>query len=234
MSRHLKRITIPKSWPIPRKTHYWVPKPVPGPHSADECIPLSIVVRDLLKLADNAREAKRILYEGKVLVDGKIRKDPRMPVGIFDVISVPLLNQQHMMLKDTRGMFYLSELEPGKMRKLARIDNKTTIRGGRQQINLSDGSNIVSENDVKARDSLVLSIPEKQIEDRIEFKVGNLAMVVGGKHSGQTGKIKEIMIVKSSRPNRVVIAGKDEFETIADYVYMIGKEEPAINLGAIK
>jgi len=234
MSRHQKRITIPKSWPLPRKTHAWVAKPVPGPHSAEGCIPLSILVRDLLKLADNAREAKRILYEGKVLVDGKVRKDHRMPVGIFDIVSVPLLNQQYRMLKDTRGMFYLSGIEPGKVRKLARIENKTTIRGGKQQLNLSDGSNILSEGDVKAGDSLVLSIPEKQVEDRIEFKVGNLAMVVGGKHSGQTGKIKEIIIVKSSRPNRVVIAGKEEFETIADYVYMIGQEEPVIKLGAIR
>lgn len=234
MSRHQKRITIPKSWPVPRKTHAWVAKSAPGPHSAEGCIPLSIAVRDLLKLADNAREAKRILYEGKVLVNGKVRKDHRMPVGIFDIVSVPLLNQQYRMLKDTRGMFYLSEVEPGKVRKLARIENKTTTKGGKQQLNLSDGSNILSEGDVKGRDSLVLSIPEMQIEERIEFKVGNLAMVVGGRHTGQMGKIKEIIIVKSPRPNRVVVAGKEEFETIADYVYMIGQDEPVIKLGAIR
>ena len=56
----------------------------------------------MLKLVDNAREAKRILYEGKVLVDGKIKKDYKLPVGIFDIISVPLLNQQYRMLKDAR------------------------------------------------------------------------------------------------------------------------------------
>jgi len=131
-------------------------------------------------------------------------------------------------------MFYLSLLEPGKVRKLARIENKTILKGKRQQLNLSDGSNKLDEGEFKVGDSLVLSIPEKNIEDRIEFKVGNLAMVVGGKHAGQTGKIKEIITVKSSQPNRVIISGDEEFETIEDYVYMIGKDQPVIKLGAIR
>jgi len=234
VSRHQKRVTIPVSWPIARKTKKWVAKASPGPHSSQESIPLVTVIRDMLKLVDNAREAKRVLYEGKVLVDGKAQKDYKLPVGIFDVISIPLLDQQYRMLKDARGMFYLSLLEPGKVRKLARIENKTILKGKRQQLNLSDGSNKLDEGEFKVGDSLVLSIPEKNIEDRIEFKVGNLAMVVGGKHAGQTGKIKEIITVKSSQPNRVIISGDEEFETIEDYVYMIGKDQPVIKLGAIR
>jgi small subunit ribosomal protein S4e len=234
MSRHQKRVTVPVSWPIARKNHTWVAKTSPGPHSAGESVPLVTVIRDMLKIVDNAREAKRILYEGKVLVDGRVQKDYKLPVGIFDIISVPMLDKQYRMLKDARGMFYLSLLEPGNVRKLARIENKTILKGKKQQLNLSDGSNKLEDGDFKAGDSLVLSIPEKNIEDRIEFKVGNLAMVVGGKHSGQMGKIKGIITVKSSQPNRVIISGDEEFETIEDYVYMIGKDQPVIKLGAAK
>ena len=61
-----------------------------------------------------------------------------------------------------------------------------------------------------------------------------MAMVVGGKHTGQMGRIKDIIVVKSSQPNRVVISGEEEFETIVDYVYMIGREEPVIKLGAVR
>jgi small subunit ribosomal protein S4e len=193
-----------------------------------------MVIRDMLKLVDNAREAKRALYEGKVLVDGKVQKDYKLPVGIFDVISVPLSNQQYRVLKDEKGMFYLSLLEAGAVRKLARIENKTFIKGKKQQLNLSDGSNKLVEGEFKVGDSLVLSLPEKNIEERIGFEVGNLAMVVGGKHTGQTGKIKEIITVKSSQPNRVIISGDEEFETIKDYVYMIGKDQPVIKLGAVR
>jgi len=234
MSRHQKRVTVPVSWPIARKTHAWVAKTSPGPHSSADSMPLVMVVRDMLKLVDNAREAKRALYEGKVLVDGKIQKDYKLPVGIFDVISVPLSNQQYRVLKDEKGMFYLSLLEAGAVRKLARIENKTVIKGKKQQLNLSDGSNKLVEGEFKVGDSLVLSLPEKNIEERIGFEVGNLAMVVGGKHTAQTGKIKEIITVKSSQPNRVIISGDVEFETIKDYVYMIGKDQPVIKLGAVR
>ena len=234
MSRHQKRVTVPVSWPIARKTHAWVAKTSPGPHSSADSMPLVMVIRDMLKLVDNAREAKRALYEGKVLVDGKIQKDYKLPVGIFDVISVPLNNQQYRVLKDEKGMFYLSLLEAGAVRKLARIENKTVIKGKKQQLNLSDGSNKLVEGEFKVGDSLVLSLPEKNIEERIGFEVGNLAMVVGGKHTAQTGKIKEIITVKSSQPNRVIISGDVEFETIKDYVYMIGKDQPVIKLGAVR
>jgi len=197
-------------------------------------MPLVMVIRDMLRLVDNAREAKRVLYEGKVLLDGKVQKDYKLPVGIFDVISIPASDQKYRMLKDEKGMFYLSLLETGDARKLARIENKTIIAGKKQQLNLSDGSNKLAEGEFKVGDSLVLSLPDKNVEDRIGFEVGNLAMVVGGKHSGQTGKIKEIITVKSSQPNRVIISGDVEFETIKDYVYMIGKDQPVIKLGAVR
>ena len=189
----------------------------------------------MLKLADNSREAKRVLYEGKVLVDGKVVKDHKQPVGIFDIISIPALNQDYRMLRDERGMFFFKSIESTDRKKLVRVENKTTLKGNKQQLNFNDGSNRLEEGGAyKPGDSLILSIPEKKIEDRIEFKEGNLAVVVGGKHSGQTGKIKAIHVVRSSRPNRVVISGEEDFETIADYVFMIGRDQPAIALGAVR
>lgn len=234
MTRHQKRVTVPRSWPIARKSPKWVAKASPGPHSSEDSMPLVMVIRDMLKIADNSREAKRVLYEGKVLVDGRVVKDHKQPVGIFDIISIPALNQDYRMLRDERGMFFFKPIEAADRKKLVRVENKTTLKGNKQQLNFNDGSNRLEEGAYKPGDSLILSIPDKKIEDRIEFKEGNLAVVVGGKHSGQTGKIKAIHMVRSSRPNRVVIAGVEDFETIADYVFMIGRDEPAIALGAVR
>jgi len=234
VSGHLKRVTIPRNWPIARKTNKWVARPNPGPHSGDRSLPLVVVIRDMLKLADNSREAKRVLYEGNILVDGIVRKDYRFPVGIFDVISIPVLGKHYRMLVDSRGHFYTSLLEPGHVRKLARVENKTCLKGNKIQLNLSDGTNILGNGNYSTHDSLVLSIPDKNVEDWIPFEVGNLVMVVGGRHSGQIGTLKEIKVVRSSSPNRAIISGETEFETIVDYVFMIGRNDPVIKLGAIK
>ncbi len=230
---HRKRVTIPRSWPIPRKTSKWIAKPRPGPHSADESLSLMVVVRDLLKLADNAREVKRILHEGGVLVDGTVRRDANFPVGIFDVITVPALNKQYRMVKNTQGYFVLIEIPPEKPKKVVRIKNKTTQKGNRTQLNLSDGSNILAEGDFKTGDSLLLSLPERSIEDVIKFDVGNLAVVTGGSHTGKIGRIKSVQIVRSSMPNRVTLSAPDgDIDTIIDYVFMIGKDTPVIELEA--
>jgi small subunit ribosomal protein S4e len=157
MTRHQKRITVPRSWPISRKNHHWVAKANPGPHSSEDSMSLVMVVRDILKLANNSREAKRILYEGKVLVDGKIVKDHKYPVGIFDIISVPSKSQDFRMLRDERGMFFFKPIELADKKKLVRVENKTTLKGNKQQLNFNDGSNRIEEGDYKTGDSLILS-----------------------------------------------------------------------------
>ena len=55
-SNHLKRLAMPRSWPLPRKTSVWVTRPTPGAHSLELCMPITLVVRDVLNLAKTARE----------------------------------------------------------------------------------------------------------------------------------------------------------------------------------
>jgi small subunit ribosomal protein S4e len=228
---HQKRLSIPKSWKVGKKGYKWVSTTSPGPHSKTRSLPLGIIIRDFLKLVDNSREGKRILSEGKVFVDGIPRKDLRFPVGLFDVITLPLINETYRVLQDEKGRLSLYKLNETQVNKLCRINDKTTLKGGKVQLNLNDGTNILGSNDYGTKDSLILSVPDKQVVKHLQFKVGNLAMVVGGKHSGEIGKIKEIREVKSSRHNTVAISGETDFETIEDYVIVIGEDKPEIRLG---
>lgn len=228
---HQKRLSIPKSWKAGKKGYKWVSTTRPGPHSQARSLPLGIIIRDVLKLVDNSREGKRILSEGKVLVDGIPRKDLRFPVGLFDIITLPLINETYRMLQDEKGRLSLHKLNETNVNKLCRINDKTTLKGGKVQLNLNDGTNILGSNEYGTKDSLILSVPDKQVVKHLQFKVGNLAMVVGGQHSGEIGKIKEIREVKSSRHNTVAISGDTDFETIEDYVIVIGEDKPEIGLG---
>ncbi|WP_323736195.1 30S ribosomal protein S4e [Methanosphaera sp. ISO3-F5] len=231
--KHLKRFKAPKTWPIHKKEEKWTTKTSAGPHALDKSLPLVMVLRDILNVAENAREAKIILNNGDVLVDGTARKDHRFPVGFMDVISIPKLNKYYRLIPDYKGRLVLNEIEEKDASfKLVSIENKTTIKGGKTQLNLHDGRNvIIEEDDYKTSDVLLLNVPEQNISDSIKFEVGSLALITGGKHTGEIGKIEEINITKSSKSNTVLIATEEgSFLTLAKYVFVVGTDKPVISL----
>ena len=225
---HLKRVAAPRAWPITRKTSKWVAKPMPGAHSEERGMPLVVVLRDLLKVADKSKEIKQILHEGKVLVDGKVRKDYRYTVGMFDTVSIPAINANYRMVIGGDGKFHLMPVTDAAA-KICKIVNKTAIKGGKIQLNLHDGTTMIASNDYKTKDSIIIKVPERKIDQHFTYAVGSLVVVTEGKHSGEIGKVKEIKVVRSSSPNTVVITtAQGEFETIENYVFVIGKDNPAV------
>jgi small subunit ribosomal protein S4e len=218
---HQKRISAPKSWPIAKKTSKWVVAASPGAHSRD-AVPILVVLRDMLHLADNAKEAKRILHGGNVTVNGRVVKKDKAQVGLFDVFTAA--GKNYRMLPNPRGKYELTEIgEQEAKSKLARIDNITVVKGGKLQYNLHDGTNMLLADKYSTGDSLVFSVPDYNVVEHYECKAGNKAMIVGGKHSGETGTIVELKMVASSRPNMVRIERDDkQFETIDEYVFVIG------------
>ena len=230
MSIHQKRISAPKSWMISRKSNKWITATNPGPHSKKFSIPLIVVVRDMLKVVDTRKEAKIILSEGKIFVNGIVRKDIKFPIGLFDIVSIPLEMKAYRVLYDRKGRLALHKLKNLDENLLTRINGKTTVKEGKIQLNLSDGTNILDDNGYYTKDTLLFSVSNKDIVKRIEYKVGNLAMIIGGKHTGEIGIIKEITVVKSSKHNTVNISGEYDFETIEEFVVVIGETESEIEL----
>lgn len=230
---HQKRLSAPKTYKIPRKVSKWVVKPSPGPHNKG-AIPLLVLVRDFLELADTGREARRIISSGEILVDGIVRKDYKFPVGLFDVVTIPKLEKSYRILFDEKGRYIPKEVEDADL-KLYKITNKTLVRGGKVQLNLFDGTNILGSNEYKTKDSILLRIPEKEVVDHLKFEEGALVMITGGTHAGEIGRIKSYKIVRSSAPNLVTVEGEErDITTIEDYVFVVGKKDsdkPVIDLG---
>lgn len=88
MSKHLKRLAAPRILKISRKVDPWLAKPRAGPHRSEDSIALGVIIRDILKLADKAREAKRIIVSRNIFVDGKVVTDPKYSVGLMDIIYI--------------------------------------------------------------------------------------------------------------------------------------------------
>ena len=231
--KHLKRFKAPKHWPIHPKENKWTTKPNAGPHAIEGSLPLLLIVRDILGVADNAREAKRIINTGEILVDGRARKDYKFPVGFMDVIEIPKSEKVYRVLPDEKGRLILYPIAAeNKDFKLCKITDKTTIRGGKTQLNLHDGRNQLVDKEYKVGDVVILKVPEQEITDRIVFEKGTIGLITGGKHTGEIGRINKINITKSSMSNTVEMETEDKktFLTLKDYVFVIGKEEPAIAL----
>ena len=223
MSRsHHKRLVMPRTWPLTRKTNIWVQKPNPGGHSTEMCMPLGVVLRDVLRVAHNIREAKRILHSRKVLVDGKIETDRSRGVGLMDVL--PVGEDNFRCVLDTNGKLrYRPITKKSAKSKICRVMGKNTIKGGSTQIHLHDGRNIVTDNesDYKTGDSLVISLPNQEVTTHIQMKKGALAYLTGGSHIGETAVVSGQDVKRSSKPNETSF---DDFGTITDYVFIISKE----------
>jgi small subunit ribosomal protein S4e len=229
MSNHLKRLASPRSWTIHRKTEKWVVKPSPGPHPTEQAIPLVLLVREFLGLANSSAEAKRTIGNGDIMVDGRVVRNYKLPIGLMDVISIPKLNLYYRILINNRGKIDVIKINKDEARwKLVRIENKNTIPGGKIQLNLHDGRNIlIQKNKYKTGDVLKIAIPEQKIQSNYSFEAGNLAMLIGGNHVGEYATISKYEKIKNPKPNIVYF---DTFSTIQDYVFIVGSEKPAIKL----
>jgi small subunit ribosomal protein S4e len=242
-SSGLKRKPAPKFWPIHRKEFVWVVKPADGPHSLLGCAPLAVVIRDELGFAKTRKEAKTIVSQGKIHVNGEIRRKDDFPVGLMDVISIPDIAKSYRVLPSYKGLI-LNEIgnEESKF-KISRIEDKTVVGNGNIQLHLHDGSNIVvkiadpknpQEDVYETLDTLKISLPEGQIIGHTKMKEKDYALITGGKNIGKHGKITEIEKAEAKkRRNALVTIQNDEgkrYQTILDFVFAIGETQPFISL----
>jgi small subunit ribosomal protein S4e len=210
-----------------------VTKTGPGPHNS-YAMPMGVWLRDHMGYALTLREAKQILNKRAIVVNGRAVTDPRMGIGIFDIVAIPSIGKQYRILMDDSGYLCSREITPEEAKtRLCKIRNKTVVPGGRVQLNLLYGANILADNTYKPKDSVIVSLGEEDrftILDHIPFAGGNYAMVIGGRHSGRIGKIVEIMKMQGNVPNRVILedeTDKSRFDTIEEYIFMVGRDAAA-------
>jgi len=229
----LKRKPAPKFWPIHRKEAPWVIKPSSGPHSLENCLPMTLILRDMLGLTETRKEAQTILHQGKVLVNGKVVQQEDFPVGLMDVISMPDAGQYFRVIPSHKGL-YLNPISKDEAKyKLCRIDDKTTVSNG-VQLNLHDGTNLLikiadpknpQEDVYETFNILKLTLPNKEITGCMQLKEGNFVIITGGKNIGVQGKITEIeKTVAKKRKNALVIVEDEQgerYQTILDFIFTL-------------
>lgn len=234
----LKRKPAPRFWPIHRKDLPWVLKPSSGPHSLQNCLSLTLILRDILEVTETRKEAQTLLHQGKVLVDGKVMHKDDFPVGLMDVVSMPDADKYYRIMPGHKGLFLSPISKDETALKLVRIDDKMTVTGD-IQLNLHDGSNVLikvadpknpKEDIYNTLDILKLKIPSKEIAGCLLLKEGNYAVITGGKNIGVRGKIVEIEKTEAKKRKNALVVVEDEkggrFQTILDFVFSLSETVP--------
>jgi len=222
MIMHMKRYGMPRSWPLGKKVNKFVVTPVPGPHPKHSTIPLLIVLRNILEYAETSAEAKKILSRGEVMIDKRVVREAKYPVGLMDVIEFPSIKKQFRVVAGPHGLQVQEISGPESSKKLCSIQGKTVIKGARYQINLHDGRSIIvgKEKKYKPGDSVLIEIPTQKILDHWRVKPGVPAIIVSGKNTGVKGNVKAVhQRGKMQEKSRVVLeTPHGEIETLKEYV----------------
>ncbi len=236
----LKRKPAPAFWPIHRKEMPWIAKPSSGAHSLQKCMPLTMVLRDVLGVAETRKEGVIILSQGKVKVNGKIRKRDDFPVGLMDVISMPDMDKYYRVMPSHKGLVLAPISKEESNTTLVRVEDKQTVSNG-VQISLHDGTNMLikvtdpknpTEVAYETFDVLKVTYPEKTVGQTLKTKEGNIAVITGGKNIGKQGKIAEIEKTEAKKRRQALVVIEDakgaRYQTIMEFVFTIGENASVI------
>jgi len=210
-------------------------RPSQGPHKLRECIPLNILLRNKLKLALTAREAKLIVLskEGNIAVDGKIRKDPKYPVGFMDVVSILKTKAHYRLLYDFKGRFGLAKITPSESEfKLCRVKRRAMGHKGVPYVVTHDGRTLRFPHPlIQRNDTVKLNLTNNEIVTYYKFEEGCKVIITGGNNIGRVGTVVKL---EKHPGSYEIIYVKDEngleFSTRLSNVFVIGTKSPEITL----
>jgi small subunit ribosomal protein S4e len=226
MTKHQKRLSVPNSWPVERKTETFTVKASGGPHGEDG-VPLLIVLRDVLGYADSRKEARYALNQDSVLVNGTAVSDEERPIGMFDILAFTEREEYYRVFPDEGGRLALTPVDADSAgSKLGKIIGKEPVSGGQMQLTLHDGQTLLLDaEDAEAYaggDSLVVSNDDDEVVAHFPYEEGALVTAVRGTHAGDIGTVDEIQVTPGSAQNNVLVDNDEGgFETIEEYVVVI-------------
>jgi len=187
---HLKRQKAPKNWPIHRKGTKYV---VRSNFNLQKGVPILIILRDMLKIAQNRREVKKALHLKHILLNNKIVKEEKNSALLFDTLAVIPLKKFYRIDLLKKGKFKLEEIKEAEAnQKVSKVVNKKILKNKKVQLNLLDGNNFISDTECKINDSALIGFKEKKIKKCLPLKEKAKAVIFAGKHAGERGIIDKI------------------------------------------
>lgn len=230
-SKIQKALSAPTVRHFNRKDMAFTPKPRPGTHNKQTCVPLSFCLKHLSEVARNNKEVKTLLSAEKIKVNGVVRKEMNFNVGIFDVVEIAEIKKKFRAILDDKGRLKLREIahKDGNS-KISRVEKKTVIAGGKVMITTNEGFTIdAGKHGMNVDDSVKISLPGLKVEEVFKMVPGSTVFIVNGSHVGHIAKVEAIAPGTLKREKLVSLEedGK-KFQTVIGNVFVIGKDRAEI------
>jgi small subunit ribosomal protein S4e len=202
-------------------------------------MPLGIILREVLGYAKTVSEAKRMLIEDKVLIDGIVRHDYKFPVGLMDVISLKHADTYYRVMPDKTNKLSLLKIAPEEASfKLVQLTGKRLLKDKKMQLNTHDGRSFAITVDdpfnidvgYKIFDSLKISLPDGEVTEHIPLEAETFVSIIGGSNTGKFGILKETPAKRGANNLAKVTIGENENTVTLKYLFPIGKGSPIISL----
>jgi len=211
-------------------------RPSTGPHKLRECMPLTVLLKNRLKYALTGKDVFAIVKdkEGMVKVDNKIRRDPRYPLGVMDVVSLEKTGEHFRILYDVKGRYQAHKIDAKEATfKLCKVQKKQMGANKIPYIVTHDGRTVrFPHPDIKKNDSIKFNLESGEVDGLIKFENGASVLVTGGNNIGRVGILQHV----EKHPGSFDIAHvKDSnghaFATRIGNIFVIGEgKKPIISL----
>ncbi|MEC8220718.1 MAG: hypothetical protein VX028_01490 [Nanoarchaeota archaeon] len=223
-SRHLKRNSMPTSWPVQRKTITFIGRPKSGSHKREYVVSALILLRDVLNYAHTTKEAKYVVNEQELLVNGRKITDVKAPVGMFDVIEIPAMKEKYVLLFNEHGRVKLVSSKDSVV--TLKVSGKSKTKGGKFQLNFMNGYNVLVDektfNGLSVEDSVEYDFTKKSVSKSLPLKEGASVYVFDGKYQGSLGVVKSFIAYNGVTRDTVQVEIDGTVQTTAkDYCYVI-------------
>jgi ribosomal protein S4E len=93
---------------------------------------------------------------------------------------------------------------------------------------------IVKDEKYHIGDVLKIKLKDNKVTDVFPREQGTISFIVGGSHIGEMAMLDEISVIQSSKPNVAKMKGDQQFTTLEQYVFPIGKTKPVIAIPEVK
>lgn len=177
------RAKVTKKIPIVRKGTRYVAR---SRVDLQNSVPVVLAIRDMLHLARTSKEVKKMINQKLLKINGKEVKDYRDSIRLFNILEA---DKTYLLTFLPTGRFVL---EPTKEKERpCKVLDKKILKGKKVQLNLHDGTNVLSSEKISTNDTIYLDFSGK-IKKHVSFEKGKECFIVSGKYIGNKGKIQSV------------------------------------------